>query len=70
MFDIEKIEKARIINGLNKGDLAKKVGIHPYSYTRILKGEIQNPPTIKRICDVLGLSMEEIYIDDSPKEAA
>jgi len=64
MFDIQKIEKARIIKGLTKRDLAAEVGIHPNSYSRILKGEIQNPPTIKAICGALGLSMEEIFIDD------
>ena len=64
MFDIQKIEKARIIKGLTKRNLAAEVGIHPNSYTRILKGEIRNPPTILAICEVLGLAMEDIFIDD------
>ena len=64
MFDTQKIEKARQIKGLTKQGLAELVGIHPSTYTLILKGEIQNPPTIKKIADVLGVSMEDIFIDD------
>jgi len=70
MIDISKIENARKRRGLLKRELAEKVRIHPVSLSRIFKGETENPKTIKAICDVLGLSMEEIYIDDSPKEAA
>ncbi len=62
MFDIARIEKARIIRAMNKGELAEAAGIHPYTYTRILQGDSKNPKTVKAICDVLGLGMEEVYV--------
>ncbi len=69
MFDISRIEKARILQGLTKGGLAKKAGIHPTTYTLILKGSNHHPPTIKKIADALGLEMKEIYIDEKAKSA-
>ena len=69
MFDISKIEKARILNGLTKGGLAEEARIHPSTYTLILKGSNHHPPTIKKIADALGLSMEEIYIEEEAKSA-
>ena len=69
MFDLQKIEKSRIIKGLAKKDLAEKAGISPGTYTLILRGENHHPPTIKKIADALGLSMEEIYIEEEAKSA-
>lgn len=63
-LDTERLESARIKKGLSKSKLAQLVGIHPSSYLRILKGETQNAPTLKRIADALGLSMEEIFIEE------
>lgn len=70
MFDTDKIERARIIKGLTKGDLARKIGIHPNSYTRIIKGQTENPKTVKAICDELDLRMEDVYIGDEEHSAA
>ncbi len=70
MFDTEKIEKARVINGLAKKDLARKAGISPGTYTQVLRGENHYPPTIKKIADALGLEMEEVCIDEEEAKSA
>ena len=62
MFDMARIEKARIIRAMSKKELAEAAGVRPYTYTRILQGESKNPKTVKAICDVLGLAMEEVYV--------
>ena len=68
--DIRKIEKARILKGLTKGGLAEKAGIHPTTYTLILKGSSHHPPTIKKVADALDLDMKEIYIDEEEAKTA
>lgn len=69
-IDVNKIDFARRRKGLLKRELAEKVGIHPQSLSRVLSGETSNPKTIKAICDALGLSMEEVYIDGEKEEVA
>ena len=66
---LTKYEKARILQGLTKGGLAEQAGIHPTTYTLILKGSNHHPPTIKKVADALGLKMEEIYIEEEAKSA-
>ncbi len=70
MFDLQKIEKSRIIKGLAKKGLALEAGISPSTYTEILHGKNQHPPTIKKVADALGLQMEEIYIDEEEAKSA
>ena len=70
MFNINKIEKHRIIKGLSKSGLAKKAGIDPSTYTVILRGKHHHPPTIKKVADALGLDMEEIYIEEETAKSA
>ena len=64
MFNTHEMEKARKIKGLTKTGLALAAGIAPTTYSRILRTNQHHPPTIKRIAEVLGLSMKDIYIDD------
>ncbi len=56
--NITKIEAARERQGLSKSALAKMVGIHPSTYTLILKGKIAFAPTIKRIALAVGMKPE------------
>jgi DNA-binding XRE family transcriptional regulator len=53
--NIRKIEAARERQGLSKSGLAKMVGIHPSTYTLILKGKHSYAPTIKRIALAVGM---------------
>ena len=59
--NIPKIEDARERQGLSKSGLAKMVGIHPSTYTLILKGKICFAPTIKRIALAVGLEPEKAW---------
>lgn len=59
--NITKIEAARERQGLSKGALAKMVGIHPSTYTLILKGKIAFAPTIKRIALAVGMKPEHAW---------
>jgi len=53
--NVEKLEELRQRQGLTKSGLAKIVGIHPSTYTLILKGKRKNPVTVKAIALALGL---------------
>ena len=59
--NIPKIEAARERQGLSKSGLAKMVGIHPSTYTLILKGKHSYAPTIKRIALAVGLKPEQAW---------
>ncbi len=61
-FDLRKIEQARILAGLSKSALARKVGVSPTTYTRILDQGRIFPPTAKKIAEALGLKMQDIFI--------
>lgn len=69
MFDIQRIEKERVLQGITKQELSRKASIDPSTYARIVAGSVENPhaPTIKSLCDALGLRMEEVYVED-PQE--
>jgi len=64
MYDLQKIERARIVRGLRKQDVARLAGISPSSYTLILQGRLKSPPTVKAVCDALGIAMEDVYRGD------
>ncbi len=62
MFDIKRLEKARIIKGWSKVAVAKNARISAVTYTHIINGKNQYPPTIKKVADALGLDMKDLYI--------
>jgi transcriptional regulator with XRE-family HTH domain len=72
-IDIEKIEKQRIRQGLQKSELARRAGISPGRYTQILsearQGKLPFAPTIKQIVQALGMSMEEILVEEETEKA-
>lgn len=59
-IDTKKIQRARAIRGWTKRRLAAAVGVDPATIARIERGLTQNPETIKKVADTLGLSMEEL----------
>jgi len=64
-FDIAKIRRARLLAGLSQNALAAKVGLDPSSISILERGLIKGKPeTIKKIADTLGLTMEEIFIEE------
>ncbi len=59
--NIEKLEEFRKRRGLSKTALARLVGIHPSTYTLLIKGKRENPETVKAIALALGLAPEKAW---------
>jgi len=59
--NIPKLEEFRKRAGLTKSGLCAIVGIHPSTYTLIIKGKRANPPTIKRLALAVGLDPEKAW---------
>lgn len=59
-IDTNKIQRARTIRGWTRRRLALAAGVDPATVGRIERGITQNPESLKKIADVLGLSMEEL----------
>jgi len=62
-YDIEKLERARVIRGWTKGRLARAVGLTPSAISFVWKGQAKKAETLKHIAEVLGLTVEEILIE-------
>ena len=62
--NIEKLEELRHHRGLSKTALCRIVGIHPSTYTLILKRKRKNPATVKAIALALGLAPEKAWKKD------
>jgi len=59
-IDTRKIQRARTIRGWTRRRLATAAGVDPATVSRIERGTSRNPETIKKVADILGLSMEEL----------
>lgn len=59
-IDTEKIQRARTIRGWTRRRLAAAAGVDPATIGRIERGISQNPETVKKVADILGLAMEEL----------
>lgn len=58
MSDLGKrIEKARILAGLNQDELAEKIGLTQQAISRIEEGITKNPRKLKAIADALNVSV-------------
>ena len=64
-YRVALITKARLMRGWTKAQLAKAVERDPATISRIESGQfVGNPPTMKRIADVLNIPMEEFILAD------
>lgn len=52
--------------GWSMSHLAAIIGVSPKTITNIERGIGGKPETIKKIADVLGLSLEKLVIDSNP----
>jgi transcriptional regulator with XRE-family HTH domain len=69
-YDIARIRKERILKGWSQTQLARAVGLHVSSVSLIERGKISGMPgTLKTICEVLGIPMEEILIEEVERSA-
>jgi transcriptional regulator with XRE-family HTH domain len=59
--DRKKLIEARYANGLSMLQLAKRAGVSHLTVSNIEKGvKVPAPSTIKKICDVLGIRVEDV----------
>ncbi|NFL86821.1 helix-turn-helix transcriptional regulator [Clostridium botulinum] len=60
------VKICRIIQGLSQKKLAKKVGTSNVTIVKIEKGNIDNVKfgTLKKIAEVLGTSIQELFINE------
>ncbi len=67
-YRIVTMVKARQMKGWTQAHLARVIGKDPSTISKIESGLIEgNPPTMKLIADVLGLSMEDILVEEEAR---
>ena len=63
-YNVEILERMRLIKGLSYSELADKLGINKVTVSRTLNGVTMNPHTVKRLADCLGVDMSTIVKRD------
>jgi transcriptional regulator with XRE-family HTH domain len=69
-YDINKLERARRLKGWTKARLAQAIGLTAPAISAVWRGDSKNASTLKQIAEVLGLTVEDILIEDSQGEKA
>lgn len=69
-YNLRRIRYMRLVKGWTFSKLAKEIGEHPSTVSRIERGENQNPETVKKIADALGIPMEELVLLDEEEVVA
>jgi transcriptional regulator with XRE-family HTH domain len=60
MYQVEILERTRLIKGLSYTELANKLGLHKVTISRTLNGATMKPRTVKLLADYLGVDMTTI----------
>lgn len=68
-FDTQKLERQRVLRGLKKSKLARIVNVGPSTITAVFNGNNRSAQTVKSICDALGISIEEVMIEEGKPAA-
>lgn len=63
-YDISKLEKARILKGWTKSNIANQLGLSPSTISAIFQGMNKRADTMKRLAELLGINLEEILIEE------
>lgn len=69
-FDIQKLDRERIRQGLKKSKLARMIDVQPSTISAVWSGTNRSPETLKAICDALSISIEEIMIEEPERQPA
>ena len=56
-YQVDILEKTRLVKGLSYTDLANKLGLHKVTVSRTLNGVNMKPRTVKLLADYLGVDM-------------
>jgi transcriptional regulator with XRE-family HTH domain len=62
-YDAVAIKRKRLVKGWSQSRLATFCDIKQSTISYIEAGKTNNPETIKKIADALGLNMEDLIID-------
>ena len=60
-LNIERLDQSRILAGLTKRELAKKVGVSEASIYRLFGGHTQSPRLVLNVCRTLEISTAQVY---------
>lgn len=60
-LNIERLDHSRILAGLTKRELAKKVGVSEASIYRLFGGHTQSPRLVLNVCRTLEISTAQVY---------
>jgi len=61
-YNFARLEFERLSQGLTYSEIADRAGLTQPTVARCCKGESANPPTIKRVADVLGIPLADIVL--------
>jgi transcriptional regulator with XRE-family HTH domain len=57
MYQVEILERTRLVKGLSYTELANKLGLNKVTISRTLNGITMKPHTVKLLADYLGVDM-------------
>jgi transcriptional regulator with XRE-family HTH domain len=60
MYQVEILERTRLVKGLSYSDLANELGLNIMTIARTLRGATMKPHTVKLLADYLGVDMVTI----------
>jgi transcriptional regulator with XRE-family HTH domain len=60
MYQVEILERTRLVKGLSYTEIARKLGLHKVTISRTLRGVNMKPHTVKLLADYLGVDMMTI----------
>ena len=63
-YDESKLKRARELKGWTKSMVAKSIKVTPRVVWDVENGDNQSPRTIFKMAKVLGLQMEEIWVEE------
>jgi transcriptional regulator with XRE-family HTH domain len=65
-YNIDKVIRARRERGLTQTQLAKRIGKHPATISKMENGIAQPlPPTMKKIAEELNLNMKDLILKET-----
>lgn len=60
MYQVEILERTRLMKGLSYTEIANKLGMHKVTISRTLRGVTMKPHTVKLLADYLGVDMATV----------
>ena len=61
-YDVDKLAEKMAVRGMTMQRVGKLAGVHPSTVANVLRRRTCKAPTVKKIAEALGLSLEEIIV--------